>query len=614
MKRLSFRSVSSVVYPNQYALFSCYDKSGKLDQLAQHLYEKHYNILATSSTFDYLCSRMKYQRDNPCKVMGVEHLTKHPEIFNGRVKTLHPMIFGGILSQRNNSEEHIIHKIPYIDVVVCNLYPFMKEPSIENIDIGGVSLIRAAAKNYEHVTVVTDPSQYDKIINSDLNLSQREMLAGQAFKYIKKYDNAIVEWFKKEKKRKTRLNSVPKRDYSTKNQTESTPIIERRKYEHELQLKYGMNPHQKNAWVCSINDGDLPFKVLNGKPSYINILDAMNSWNLVSELSTTCSVVTPGFKNIAAASFKHTSPAGVAIDISSYNAYREARACDPLSSFGDFIAISDVVDRETAELIKTEVSDGIIAHSYTEQAMEILKQKKQGQYVILQGSHLNNFSYEYRELYGFALKQEPNVMSFERSDFTKSVSNHSPSLTEINDMMFANICLKYGQSNNVAIAFNNRLIGMSAGQQSRIHSTRLACHKAKVWLHRNSTNMMNFSKKYVTSSKQNTLIRLIEHFLGYPVCGKEVETFEQNFNIPLYSVFEKTNEILNDNLKKREYFRLSMASDAFFPFRDNIDCAAQINVKAIAHPGGSTRDNDIIDACNDYDIALISHKKRMFTH
>lgn len=652
---------------NRWALFSCYDKT-RIEKLAQFLYEKQYNILATTSTWDYLHTKMIYQPGNPCKVMSVEQLTGYPDICDGRVKTLHPKIHGGILSLRNNHIEHEKYQIPYIDVVVCNLYPFLKEPTIENIDIGGVALIRAAAKNYEHVNVITSLQQYDDFMDefATNTVKHRKEFAKDAFGLVAEYDGAIANWFsrnynwggKQNSKNSIQQNSNPKNSNpkTSKQKPELKPSLRKtswryystntinRRYEQVFSLKYGMNPHQHYASVMSVGSNlkngpygvpfsGVPFSVLNGDLSYINVLDAMNAWHLVQELSTVFNndvnndVNNNINPNIVAASFKHTSPAGVAMASSSVEAYRKARDCDPLCSFGDFIAISHTVDEETAEYIKTEVSDGIIAPEYTPKALEILKEKKGGNYVILQ-NHANLSYYcktEIRELYGFALIQQPNIMSFNREDFRTSVTHQQPTLQDIDNMMFANICLKYGQSNNVAIATQGQLIGMSAGQQSRIHSTRLACHKAKVWLHRQNPELRDFINYNVVDSvlkqrqtRTNIIIRVIEHFLGYPIQDKELHAVEESFKYPMDFVFDRILDYMEQHtqqyIKGNQHNLLGMASDAFFPFRDNIDCAAQLGVRAIAQPGGSNRDKEIIQACEEYDISLICHKKRMFMH
>lgn len=349
---------------------------------------------------------------------------------------------------------------------------------------------------------------------------------------------------------------------------------------------------------------------------YVLHLDAINSWQLVKEIKSNA-IATD--KHVAA-SFKHTSPAGVALGTDCTQAYIKARNCDPMSSFGDFIALSGHVTDETANVIKQYVSDGIVAPSYDKLAIDILKHKKNGKYVILQAddSYVNKQSVEYRELYGFAISQAPNNTTFDYNDFESNicVTPKQPSKNEISDLIFASICLKYGQSNNVSLAIDGQLIGMSAGQQSRIHSTRLACAKAKVWMYRQCSTVNDVFEKYLKPSltkqdKVNTIIRVLEHFFGAKMSHIELRCVEKQFKNDTVPLLDIGEVLLSENI---DNFKCVMASDAFFPFRDNIDCAATIGVTAISQPGGSNRDKDIINACNDYGISMFFHGKRMFTH
>jgi phosphoribosylaminoimidazolecarboxamide formyltransferase/IMP cyclohydrolase len=361
----------------------------------------------------------------------------------------------------------------FIQFVVCNLYPFSatisKENStlsdaIENIDIGGVTLLRAAAKNHERVTVICDPNDYSKVLEElnqfgDTQKETRQLLALKAFTHTADYDSIISDYFRK---------------------SFSSGIS-------QINLRYGMNPHQKPAQIFTTLE-KLPLKVLNSAPGFINLCDALNSWQLVKELKASLNLP-------AAASFKHVSPSGCSIgsflgkeeasvcmvdDL--YDmltpisiAYSRARGADRMSSFGDFVALSDKCDVITAKIISREVSDGIIAPSYDDEALEILKKKKGGNYCILQMDP--NFvpnDLERRTLFGLQLEQKRNDAIIDEKVFSHIVSKnkHLPA-DALRDLIVAQIALKYTQSNSVCYAKNGQIIGIGAGQQSRIHCTRL---------------------------------------------------------------------------------------------------------------------------------------------
>lgn len=538
------------------ALISVYDKKGLL-KLGEFLKLKNIDIISSNKTADKL---------NTSNIFCTE-ITKyinHPEILSGRVKTLHPKIYGGILNERNNTNHQKDlndNNISNIDIVVANLYPFEEYNSIENIDIGGVSLIRAAAKNYKDVLVITDPNDYDfvmdnfnKIVCSD-NSSIRKRFASKAFHYVTKYDISIANYFNID-------NDIEYKIYHKKNT-----------------LKYGCNPYQNNSGIYvnilnNFEEQNIPFEVLNGKPGYINYLDAINSWQLVKEARDILCIP-------VSASFKHTSPAGVGtskplstILKKTYNveneklsdvaiSYIRAKNSDPLSSFGDFIAISDIVDECTANIIKTHVSDGIIAPGYTNEAIKILKSKKRGNFIIILAdpNYINKDFIEFRELYGMTLSQNNNNIIIDYNVFNddKIVTNSNKlNKTIINDMILANITLKYTPSNSIAFAHNGQVIGIGAGQQNRVDCVKIAGNKVQNWLLR-----------------------------------------------------QNKNETINDEL---EYPDIIMASDAFFPFKDNIEVANKYGVKYITQPGGSIRDNDVIDECNKNDILMLNTGIRLFTH
>lgn len=345
-------------------------------KFAKNLSDLGYELIGSGGT-------AKAIRDAGIIIKDVSDVTGAPEILGGRVKTLHPAIHGGILSRCIPSDQKDLSELGLnmIDVVVCNLYPFSETvakpdvkiaDAVENIDIGGVTLLRAAAKNFNRVTVVCDPQDYDLILN-EIKLSgvvtdeTRQRLALKSFTHTAKYDDSISDYFRKQ--------------FSTGTS--------------QLNLRYGMNPHQKPAQIFTTLE-ELPIKVLNSSPGFINLCDALNGWQLVKELKKILNIP-------AATSFKHVSPAGAAVGVplsleeakvcmvddifSSLSpiaiAYARARGADRMSSFGDFIALSDECDEITAKIISREVSDGIIAPGYNEEALQILKKKKNGMYCIL---------------------------------------------------------------------------------------------------------------------------------------------------------------------------------------------------------------------------------------
>lgn len=388
----------------------------------------------------------------------------------------------------------------------------------------------------------------------------------------------------------------------------------------EITLKYGCNPHQKPAKVY-ISKGTLPFEILNGKPGYINFMDAFNSWQLVKELK-----IATGLP--AAASFKHVSPAGAAVGIplnetlkKSYSvedidlspvaaAYARARGADRMSSYGDFVAISDIVDVPTAKILKRSVSDGIIAPGYTEEALEILKQKKKGNYCIIK----IDFDYEpeniteKREIYGITFEQKRDNIAI-TEDLLNNIVTDNKNLTEEakRDLIISMITLKYTQSNSVCFALNGQVIGVGAGQQSRIHCTRLAASKADIWFLRQHPAILELPFKEGVSRPERD--NLIDQFLRDDLTEAETKDWGNILkNIPnRLSLEEKASWLSN-------LTNVSLGSDAFFPFRDNIDRAAKSGVKYIVQPGGSIRDDVVIESCNKYDMVMAFSNVRLFHH
>ena len=387
----------------------------------------------------------------------------------------------------------------------------------------------------------------------------------------------------------------------------------------EIVLKYGCNPHQKPARVYTKSE-NLPFKILNGNPGYINFMDTFNSWQLVKELKQAT-------KLPAAASFKHVSPAGAAVGVPLSNvlkksyfvedieltpvaaAYARARGADRMSSFGDWAAISDVVDLPTAIILSRSVSDGIIAAGYTDEALELLKKKKKGNYCIIQMDwDYEPEEIETREIYGITFEQKRNDI-LANKDMLNNIVTNNKNITEEakRDLLISMITLKYTQSNSVCFVLDGQVIGVGAGQQSRIHCTRLAGSKADIWYLRQHPAVLNLPFKEGISMPERD--NAIDQYLRDDITPMELKEWGNVFKeIPNRLTKEEKAEWLS-NLTG-----VSLGSDAFFPFRDNIDRAAQSGVKYIVQPGGSVRDDIVIEACNEYDIAMVYSGIRLFHH
>ncbi len=389
----------------------------------------------------------------------------------------------------------------------------------------------------------------------------------------------------------------------------------------EFELKYGCNPNQKPSRIY-MEDGELPIEVLNGKPGYINFLDAFNGWQLVNELKKATGLP-------AATSFKHVSPAGAAVglplsevekkiywvdDLANLSpiacAYARARGADRMSSFGDFISLSDVCDVSTALMIKREVSDGVIAPGYEPEALEILKQKKKGSYAVIQidGSYQPK-AIESKEVFGITFEQGRNELVIDDTFFQEIVTNEKniPKAAII-DLTIAMITLKYTQSNSVCYAKDGQAIGIGAGQQSRIHCTRLAGSKADNWFLRQSPQVLNlaFKEKIARADRDNAIDLFIgEDFMDVVSDG----AWEKVFTVKP-EVF--TKEEKRAWLDKLDH--VALGSDAFFPFGDNIERAHKSGVKYVAQPGGSIRDDNVIETCDKYGMVMSFTKIRLFHH
>ncbi|ROI62489.1 Bifunctional purine biosynthesis protein PURH, partial [Anabarilius grahami] len=584
-------------------LLSVSDKTG-LVEFAKRLVSVGLALVASGGT-------AKTLRDAGLTVRDVSELTGFPEMLGGRVKTLHPAVHGGILARQTPSDKADMEKLGFslVRVAVCNLYPFVKtvaspsvtvEDAVEQIDIGGVTLLRAAAKNHARVTVVCDPSDYDVVAkemessdNRDTAMETRKTLALKAFTHTAQYDEAISDYFRREYSRGI----------------------------SQLPLRYGMNPHQAPAQLYTIRPA-LPLSVLNGSPGFINLCDALNAWQLVRELKKALGLP-------AATSFKHVSPAGAAVGIPLSEdeakvcmvndmlqdltplatAYARARGSDRMSSFGDFIALSDVCDVPTAKIISREVSDGIVAPGYEEEALRILSKKKNGNYCVLQmDPDYEPDEEEVRVLFGLYLKQKRNGAVIDKELFSNIVSKGKLSESALRDLIVASIAVKYTQSNSVCYAKDGQVIGIGAGQQSRIHCTRLAGDKADNWWLRHHPRVLNM--KFRSGVKRAEMANAIDQYVSGTIGeGPDMEVWK--------SLFEEIPEPLSEVEKKNWISSLqavALSSDAFFPFRDNVDRAKRSGVEYIAAPSGSTADEVVINACNELGISLVHTNIRLFHH
>ncbi|KGL80629.1 Bifunctional purine biosynthesis protein PURH, partial [Tinamus guttatus] len=565
------------------ALFSVSDKTGLVD-FARALSSLGLGLIASGGT-------AKSLRDAGLTVRDVSDLTGFPEMLGGRVKTLHPAVHAGILARNIPEDNADMDKQDFslVRVVVCNLYPFVKtvsspdvtvEEAVEKIDIGGVALLRAAAKNHARVTVVCDPADYSSVANEmkalkdrDTSMETRRQLALKAFTHTAQYDAAISDYFRKE--------------YS--------------KGVSQLPLRYGMNPHQSPAQLYTLRP-KLPLTVVNGSPGFINLCDALN----------------------------HVSPAGAAVGIPLSEeeaqvcmvhdfqktltplacAYARSRGADRMSSFGDFIALSDICDLATAKIISREVSDGVVAPGYEEEALKILAKKKNGSYCVLQmDPAYEPDDNEIRTLYGLHLMQKRNNAVIDRSLF-KNIVTKNKNLPEaaVRDLTVASIAVKYTQSNSVCYAKDGQVIGIGAGQQSRIHCTRLAGDKANHWWLRHHPRVL--SMRFKAGVKRAEISNAIDQYVTGTI-GEDEELLKWQ------AMFEEVPAQLADVEKKQWIAKLSavsLSSDAFFPFRDNVDRAKRSGVQFIAAPSGSAADEVVIDACNELGITLIHTNLRLFHH
>ena len=581
---------------SRYAFVSVSNRAGLLP-LARKLVDTHgFELICSDGTYKYLTEEGGVKG---CHTIA--SMTGFPEMLGGRVKSLHPKIFGGILADFDE-KSHVAdvdkHQLPRIELVVCNFYPFSRSESnldkaVALMDIGGVSVVRAAAKNFKHVTVLSDPSQYDLLLKAEsVSLQQRKELAQSAFQLTSSYDHDISSYL---------LESSSDGVTST-----TAPSVFSRRYEKVCDLKYGCNPHQLPAALYKHGEAPPSMKLLNGKWGYINILDAVNAWGLVSEITRETGLV-------SASSFKHTMPAGAAVgsswaDLSAETqkilslyfglnestpsnviAYARARNADPLCSFGDFIGISGTVDVELAKFIGNQIADGIVAGGYTDEALEILSRKKKGSFVVIQQDETSPNSGDSLELRdigsGLALAQAPNTHSLSDKYFNQELPTKVRRIpaSSRTDLVLANATIRYAESNSIAAACGGQVIGVAAGQQSRVDAVRLVAEKARVYFNRHgAAGVAAFES--ATGAKQDRIVTATN-------TAKELPGVEELGLV------------------------VSMASDGFFPFSDGIDEAAKIpGLKFMSQPGGSARDGDVIEACNAHGIGMALTGIRVFSH
>ncbi|KAF8341690.1 bifunctional purine biosynthesis protein ade10 [Amanita rubescens] len=595
------------------AILSVYDKTGLID-LARGLHEAGVHLLGSGGT-------AKKIREAEIPIQEVSDFTKAPEMLGGRVKTLHPAVHGGILARAIPSDKNDldVQGIPLISIVVCNLYPFASTISksgctladaVEEIDIGGVTLLRAAAKNHERVSVLSDPSDYAEFLQAwresqgHVPWNIRSKLALKAFGMTAKYDDAISTYFREQ----YASAELPKESLAGDVQ--------------RIALRYGANPHQKPAQAY-VTEGALPFKVLCGSPGYINLLDALNSYALVKELKE-------ALRLPAAASFKHVSPAGVAVGLELNEtekhvygvddlkepltplaaAYARARGADRMSSFGDFIALSETCDLPTARIISREVSDGIIAPGYVPEALEVLSKKKSGKYCVLEidPSYVPPVV-ETKQIYGVHLQQKRNDAKIDFKLFENIVSQNKELPPQaVTDLIVATLAVKYTQSNSVTYAYRGATIGIGAGQQSRIHCTRLAGSKADAWWLRHHPRVLSLPfKKGVKRAEKANAIDLF-------VSGEIIEAGEKE---QWGNLFDGTVTPLSESDKKEWAAKLgdvACSSDAFFPFPDNVHRVKRSGVRYLAAPSGSIMDAECIKAADEHGIVFAHTSLRLFHH
>jgi len=501
----------------QNALISVYSKDG-LKEIVDKLNELGINIYSTGGTFDFI-------REQGVNVTSVESLTGYPSILGGRVKTLHPKVFGGILGRRElegDRQQLSEYEIPEIDLVIVDLYPFEKtvasgageQEIIEKIDIGGISLIRAAAKNFNDVLIISNVGQYKSLLNlliekgGESSLQDRKGFAVHAFNVSSHYDTVIFKYF---------------------NKSQKLPVFKQSILENRT-LRYGENPHQKALFYGNLSE---VFEQLHGKEvSYNNLIDLDAAINLIAEFSE------PTF-----AILKHNNACGLASRNSLVDAWNDTLAADPISAFGGVLITNQVVDLESAEEINKLFFEIILAPGYENNALEVLKSKKNR--IILRKKAFDFPVKQFKSALNGVLVQDKDLKT-EIADNFEAVTSTHPSTSEVEDLIFANKIVKHTKSNTIVLVKNKQLIASGVGQTSRVDALKQAILKA--------------------------------------------ETFE----------FDLKGAV--------------MASDAFFPFADSVEIAHKAGITAVVQPGGSVRDKDSVDFCNEHKMSMVFTGIRHFKH
>ncbi len=498
------------------ALISVFNKNG-LDIILEKLDSLGISFVSTGGTYDYI-KKLGYNATT------VESLTSYPSILGGRVKTLHPKVFGGILARMDNETDKKQldeYEIIPIDLVIVDLYPFentlkitdAEVEIIEKIDIGGISLIRAAAKNFKEVLVVPSSDLYENLLElldskkGSTDIDDRKYFAAQAFNISSHYDTAIFNWMNSGNIDAFKQSSIG-----------------------SVSLRYGENPHQKGRYYGNLDD---VFEQINGKAiSYNNLLDLDAAINLISDFNETTFAI-----------IKHNNACGLASRESLTDAWRDALAGDPVSAFGGVLVTNRNIDAATANEINKIFFEIIIAPSYDEDALLILKSKKNRIILILKKTEYPLT--QYRSLLGGTLVQEKDTITENRSNL-ETVTKLSPTDSEIEDLLFANKIVKHTKSNTIVLAKNKQLVGSGTGQTSRVDALRQAIEKTR------------------------------------------------NFGLPIVGAV--------------------MASDAFFPFGDSVEIAGSAGITAVIQPGGSIRDNESIEYCNEHNMSMVMTGVRHFKH
>ncbi len=509
------------------ALISVSDKTG-IVQFTKGLISLGFDIISTGGTLQVL-------KDNGLAVTAIDQVTGFPEMLDGRVKTLHPKIHGGLLAVRDNAEHMRVcedHHIGLIDLVIVNLYPFEKtvsnpnvsiEDAIENIDIGGPSMLRSASKNYKSVGVIVNPNRYEDVLTAltegkgQLSLALKAELAQEAFQHTARYDSLIASFFSQK---------ITQSDPSEFGKSLS-PILTK-----ISDLRYGENPHQKAAFYRLSNTPGLGDMIQHhGKElSYNNIIDIESAWHIVRSIDTP-----------TAAIIKHTNPCGTATGITLLDAYTKAHQADPTSAFGSIVGLNRPVDNATATAIAETFVEVVIAPHFDDDALAILSKKANIRLISIPNFNTQS-DHQYRYVTGGFLVQTPDTVIPTKTDLT-TVTTTPPTAHQINDLLFAMTIVKHVKSNAVIIVKDGATVGIGAGQMSRVEATEIAIKKAG-------------------SHAKNAV----------------------------------------------------MASDAFFPFKDSVQLAATAGIVAIIHPGGSKRDQESIDVCNNTHIAMVTTGVRHFKH